>query len=623
MTTDGTNRNHETDGQAGKAASYLLDSLQARPRAVLLICAWALIAGLLAWGPVGHPEFGLRGDMPLHYHILRAYAQSVAEGNWLPHWAGVLDGGRGDALFTFYPPLAYFSSVLWLKLFNLELLMALKLTLVLSLFVAQASAYYFARAFFASGGSLLVALLYVSLPALPLLGLNRSFFANAVALSLVPLTLRGAYELLLGARWRAGMAAFALGLSGVILSHVITTYLCGSALVLLALVCWPQAGWRGVLRLAAGGGLVLALTAFFLAPQLLELSWVHIQLQAARQDYRNYLLFAPPADGGQYRQAWAVVNELGSAATLAQVCLALLYLFACWPLLRSGERAAAPVRFGLALVLFALVISLPVTAFVWRWLPGLPFIQFPWRFLPFVSLACGLIVAAARTDGVGHWRALQPLARALLAFCLTLTALANLGLTWASLQTAAPKLTTVQAVQFLNATEGAKLSLEAAARLESEDSVRSIAYTANQVYFRPRTAETAFYPPATQPDGLSILNGRGHVISQSLRNQQREFVLDCAETVSVRLETYRYPHWVIRLDGREIEPQTEAGSGLMLVEVPAGQHTLTASFEPRHWLERLARWLSVCAWLGFCGWLVGQAFKARRTRRQPRLDAPA
>ncbi|MBI1763628.1 MAG: hypothetical protein HYR56_19555 [Acidobacteria bacterium] len=589
---------------------------QARPRTVLLVSVWILLAGLLVWEPVTHPEFGLRGDMSLHYHITRAYAQSVAEGNWLPRWAGLLDGGRGDALFTFYPPLTYFSSLLWVKVFNLELLTALKLTLALSVFAAQASAYYFARAFFSHAASLKVALLYVGLPALPILGLNRCFLANAVALSLVPLALRGAYELLLGERMRAGVIALALGLSGVLLSHVITTYLCAIAIALLTLVCWPQTGWRGVWRLSLGGCLVVALTAFFLVPQLIELPWVRVELQTGRHDYRDYLLFAAPADASQHRQAWALLNQLASSATLAQVGLALLCLLVCWPLLRWGQRLALPLRFALALVLFMLSISLPVTAWVWRWLPGLSFIQFPWRFLPFVSLACGLIVAAARTDGLPYWLAFKPLSRVLLTFFLALLVLLNSGLTWAGLQGPVSKLTATQTLQLMNEPAGAKLSMDALARFEGEDSLRVKAYTSNHIYYRPRGAELDAYPPATQPGSLSILNGRGRIVSQSLRNQRREFVLDCAEAVSARLETYHYPHWIIRLDGREIQPRVEAGSGLMLFALPVGQHTLSASFEPRHWLERVACWLSVCAWVGFCGWLI------QRRLAQSRVGTP-
>src|SRR5262245_56011418 len=34
--------------------------------------------------------------------------------------------------------------------------------------------------------------------------------------------------------------------------------------------------------------------------------------------------------------------------------------------------------------------------------------------------------------------------------------------------------------------------------------------------------------------------------------------------VKARIETYNYPHWVVRLDGREIKIEVESGTGLML-----------------------------------------------------------
>ncbi|MGH9800720.1 MAG: hypothetical protein ACRD82_10175, partial [Blastocatellia bacterium] len=85
-----------------------------------LFALWLLVASLLTFSRLTHPAFGVQGDLTLHYHITRSYAQSFSEGDWLPHWAGLLDGGRGDALFTFYPPLCYFISALLMKLFGLS-----------------------------------------------------------------------------------------------------------------------------------------------------------------------------------------------------------------------------------------------------------------------------------------------------------------------------------------------------------------------------------------------------------------------------------------------------------------------------------------------------------------------
>jgi len=52
--------------------------------------------------------------------------------------------------------------------------------------------------------------------------------------------------------------------------------------------------------------------------------------------------------------------------------------------------------------------------------------------------------------------------------------------------------------------------------------------------------------------------------SQKLNIERREFVVECQEPVKARIETYNYPHWVVRLDGREIKIEVESGTGLML-----------------------------------------------------------
>src|SRR5262245_27187363 len=89
---------------------------------VLLCTTWLLVSLALSYARITHPAFGIEGDLPLHYHVTRSYAQSVGEGHLLPRWAGLLEGGNGDAFFTFYPPLAYLLSALLMKLLGVSAL---------------------------------------------------------------------------------------------------------------------------------------------------------------------------------------------------------------------------------------------------------------------------------------------------------------------------------------------------------------------------------------------------------------------------------------------------------------------------------------------------------------------
>ena len=146
----------------------------------------------------------------------------------------------------------------------------------------------------------------------------------------------------------------------------------------------------------------LALTAFFLLPQIAEADWVQLKLQLVQQDYRSYFLFAKPLSADRYRQAWAGVNDFTSYLTLTQTLTGALLALLCWPVWRR-DRLSPLVWFGSALTGFGLLISLPVSDLLWRYLPGLKFIQFHWRFQPFVALGCALLAAVA----VGCWQRLN------------------------------------------------------------------------------------------------------------------------------------------------------------------------------------------------------------------------
>lgn len=554
---------------------------------------WLLISALLLTTWWGNPAFGLQGDVPLHYHLTRAFARSLIEGVWLPRWAGVLDGGRGDAVFTFYGPLYYWLTASLTAFCGVNLLTALQIVLLLSTWLAQAHAYLLTREFWPRTPSLLAATLYVLLPAYPLLAVNRCFLPNALALGFAPLVVLGAHLLLTGQALRRGSFIFILSLSAVILTHAITTYLCALAVGLLALCHLPPKNWRGWLWLAAAGLLTLALTAFFWVPQLVEWAWLLISKDLPHA-YRNYFLFAPPADDSAYRQEWAALNQVASLITLAQTALALGGCALCWRALRSNAHSLL-LRFCLLAALFGLFIALPFSDFVWRYLPGLRVLQFPWRFQGVVALACALLAAAAWVELPALKRRFRTLALAALTWMI----IANLVLTAAAAH--ARNRFPVSKALTLTLLDTGKLPADFAQPIAPEFAARiqSVARSADQIYFRPRQAEQNYYPPTGQPGGLIILSGQGHVVRQQLRNEHREFVIEAAEPLRVRLETYHYPHWVARLDGREIAINVDPESGLMWFELPAGAHQLQLDYEIRSAAERRARSVSLLAWLAF------------------------
>jgi len=571
---------------------------------IALICGIWLALSLLSGLPrLLHPAYGIQGDLTLHYHITRSYARSFSEGDPLPRWAGLLDGGHGDALFTFYPPLSYALSAVPMAVFGLSALNSLRLVTILTLFLAQMSAWLLAREFCSWRRSLIVSSLYVMLPAFPLIALHRGFFANGVALGLAPLALLGARRLLAEERIERGLIIFLPSVAALVLTHAITTYLTGVAIGLMAIAFWKGAGWRGWMRLAGASMTALALTAFFLWPQVVERNWVQLGLQVVQQDFRNYFLFAAASDASRYRQAWADVNFVTSLVILTQTLTAiLLALIAGRPSMlfnRTGENERRLACFGLLVALFGLVIALPISEPLWRHLPGLKFIQFPWRFQPFVSLATGLLAVAAIAGRHGLKRMARLIISALLTWLFVFCAI----FTFMFVRLNESGMTRDRVSELLDGRGVPAITIDEGRRLQNEDDLKYVPYTANQIYFRPPGTAFMLYPRVDLPGGLEVIDGKGVFNININKIERREYRLENETPVRVRLLTYAYPHWVARLDGREIGIEKEAGSGLMVVEAPPGSHTLTLDFEIRTLSERIARWISIAAWLALAAWI--------------------
>ena len=586
-----------------------------------LLLLWLTVAALLTFSRLTHPAFGVQGDLTLHYHITRSYAQSFSEGDLLPRWAGLLDGGRGDALFTFYPPLCYLASALLMKLFGLDVLSSIKAVSFLILVIAQASAYLLAREFFTRRQSLIVSLAFVLLPAFPLICLHRVFLANAFALSIAPLVVKWAYRLLVGTepgavatgltneitplkspgryRSRFCIIAFAFCFSAIILSHAITTYLTGLTIGFLVLAFLPRTNWRNLLRLATGGIVALTLTAFFLLPQLVEADWVQLKLQLVQQDYRNYFLFAPPPNDSRYRQAWSGFNDATSYLIVIQSLTGLLLALSCWPQWRGGKRSPL-IWFGSALVGFGFLISLPVSDLLWRYLPGLKFIQFPWRFQPFVALGLGVLAIVA----IECRSLLKKPLRVLLMAGLTWLIVIQLIFTAVFVHLGDEGETREQVANLLTATDAQPVNLKEGTSLQNEDDLKYAPYTSNQLYFRPVGSAFMLYPPANQPGGLSLIESQGRVTTERLEIARREFFLETDLPTKARIETHNHPNWHAQLNGEDIGIQTEPETGLMLIDLPAGAHRLNLRYEARYPLARFARLLSIVAWISLLAWAV-------------------
>jgi hypothetical protein len=532
-------------------------------------------------------------------------------------WAGLLDGGRGDRFFAFYPRLFYWLAALPEVVLRLSPWGSLRLAILLVIFFNQVTAYCLARRFFGRWESGWVGLGYVLLPGWAMIGLNRGFLPQSLGMGFLPLVMLGVVDLLGKERRTKGIGWLIVGLCGTAMTHVLSSYL--AHLVIGVLGVWTLLGWlglqlrggwrregelkeTGLVRLVVGVAWSAGLMAVVWLPLVQGLSEVQVGLQVARQEYRHYLLFAPAADGTAYRVAWAGFNDVASLVLLGQTALVGLLW---WGLRQDAGPLGWLADRGALLALVGLALAVPSMAWIWTVVPGLPYLQFPWRWQPVTALVAAIFLVGVWRDRqrlVG-WRGrlIFPLAGLLVLGLGTLTVML-VGLWPRPDRQEGPDQGEVEKAVRLGWLEGRRrvgpLSFEEGLRLQDAGKVEFLAYTANQVYFRPRRAETTLYGVVDRPGGLEVIAGEGVVEPLSQRLESREFRLVNRTAVEVRLSTYADPHWRAELNGAPLPISVEPTSGLMLIDVPAGSHRLTIKYRPPRgplWISLIAGWIGLLA----------------------------
>ena len=113
----------------------------ARVAGLSMALIWVATGLVLTWDRTGRESFGVQGDLPLHYHLVRTMVRALRDGEWWSPWAGLLNGGRGGDFFRFYPPLFYWLSGAISLLPGVGIIGALKLMTVLTVSFNQLGVY--------------------------------------------------------------------------------------------------------------------------------------------------------------------------------------------------------------------------------------------------------------------------------------------------------------------------------------------------------------------------------------------------------------------------------------------------------------------------------------------------
>jgi hypothetical protein len=548
-------------------------------------------------------------DGLFHLHRVRSLAEALQAGVLYPRWFPDFAFGYGYPVLNYYAPAFYYAPAL-LHLLGLDVLAATRLSLALWYGASALTMVALLRCWTRPTAAIFGALLYLVFPYRLYDLFVRGALPEFVVFTWLPLLAFFNYRLITaGARGegrgasRTWFLLTALAWAGLILTHNLTALMtlltAGILILLLALLSFfspfsfspspnpplstPHSPLSRIhpiaLPLLAG----LGLSAFQLAPSLLESGWVMLGAAPGGDGYLRHL-----ADWGALATAaWLYPYPDAAASTvpLPGYLVAILAL----ALLALLFRRKAPLRTHLLVawvmsVLFVLLTT-AATAPIWSLLaPVLGKLQFPWRWQTLLALTFA-VVAATLLEAV--WAVLQRRRMQLLAV-LAGVLLAIYGVVYAVAGlTPTPAPFTAQ-----------ELTADQMWVFDAGHGQIGATWTAE---FLPRWVREERWTIGREP-AMSHDIGKMESASFAATPIQQQYLdgvwrMRADAPFSLRFHRFYFPAWRVTVDGRAAVAYADGALGLLAVDLDAGEHLVQVQFAatPALWFGLFVSGASILA----------------------------
>lgn len=499
------------------------------------------------------------GDKYVHIHYLECFFQNLEQGMFFPRWCGNVNNSLGAPIFVVYFPVSYYLTSLFYPL-GISLSHLLSLSMLLSILVSGITCYCWLKEIFPAKAAFFSALLYLFLPYHMELAFYRFALTEAWFLAFFPLLL------LLAHRWDEQLLfplLFALCLAVCLLTHLPVALIAAFGIGLYqCLLCCKSKSRCNILLYALACTAAALIAAYHIFPAA----------------YFHLVTFRPIVpDEGWPNRHMQLNDFLQRAAPLGTVItlLMLAWFGACYRscrqhpenLLLQHELVAWVIVFGVSLFFFS-----PLSLFLYGTFPILYSFFFPWRMqLLWMVLACFLFSMLA---------AFLPPERKPLFYNNALAGsvlLLFLGLAFVNSVTLAEEWLMPEHILF------------------------------SQTEFQSRWTDDAHYSPdyihALPKDFFTEIHGKSESTLLSYDHASvLSFVTLCrSKQCTIRLRMFYYPLWQAPM-GITLMP--EASSGLTIVDLPQGRHTINLRINIYNaaspWWVRISPWISAAsliAWL--------------------------
>lgn len=478
-------------------------------------------------------------DLTNHFRFALPFHDAIAAGDRYPGWLAESNGGYGDPSFRFYPPGLYYVLAAMRMLLG-DWYAATLVTFVLLSITGGLGMYFWAKSILPSSSASWAAFFYALAP-YHLNQLYQSMLLAEWAGSAVLPFVFGFVDRVCEKGRRRDIAGLAGTYGLLVFTHLPLAVIGSIALAVYALAKIQGTGKvRKLAKLSLGAMLGLSVSAIYWVTMVSEVDWIAVnRFQGdSSVDYRlNFLLSTVSPDN--LNVWWMNIMALMSLMLFAPA------VFIFKKQIGAERRSYKAV---VAVTLFAVFMTVPLSRPIWMLLKPLQETQFPWRWLVLISMG-GSILAAA-------------------------------GL---------PRLTSMK-------NHTARMLIFGAMAI-------SVAFTLSHVvreaqYLQPQRFETmltdvrgsacvySWIPIWGARRDLKEMEtdveaGNREVTVTSWQPEHRTFSVAAGPATEARVRTYYYPHWTATSDTGVLATRPDK-DGALLISVPQDTTSVALDFrEPR------------------------------------------
>ena len=335
------------------------------------------------------------------------YYQAVQDGQFPPYWIASLANGYGYPLFIFSYHLPWMISIPFLK-FGLDIPTTIKTLFFISFLSSGISMYFFVKSLLKnSTAALLSAVLYLWAPYHFLVIFISASMGIAFIFTFLPLLLLGIN--LIRSQNNVGPLILALGISGIILSHIMHVFF----LLPLILIFYTFAYLTSEKRVEFvkntffGIALGLALSSFYLIPATYYKEFTKVQNQVGgpknlyESNFVNFKQLVYSKWGVSPITTDAKDGEISFQIGISQwlSILAVIFLLTLGSLSKNTKKLSIYLLFGFAVSIF---FMLDYSKSIWKTLERFIFLDYPFRLiLPTLfigSVLSAVVLVSLRTN---------------------------------------------------------------------------------------------------------------------------------------------------------------------------------------------------------------------------------